>query len=92
MRYLKVYQNVNFAFNLSDKPISCDMRFTAYMILANSAIFSICDIIKTLFWTPVLVAEYFPREYIYVRYMPKAFSIRKIWGQFLCFDSTIENH
>ena len=52
IQYLKVCQNAAFPFNLSFKPTFYNMWFTRYMIVANSAIFSLLDVIKTLFGTP----------------------------------------
>ena len=65
MRYLKVCKNVDILFNLSYKLTFYCMWFTRYMIVANSAIFSLYDIIKTLFQTPppMLVARHFLRVY-----------------------------
>ena len=50
MQYLKVYQNVNNSFNLNYKPSFYDMLFTSYTVVANSAIYNLCDVKKTLFW------------------------------------------
>ena len=77
MRYLKVYQNINILFNLSYKPTFYGVQLTRYIFVANSAIFSFCDI-KPVPKTLIPVAGHFLRGFVNAFHMPKAFSIRKI--------------
>ena len=90
MWYLKVCQNISFPFNLSCRLAFSKMQFTRYTIVANLVILSPCDVIKTLFRTPPCLYWAFSQRVFFAFYMPKAFSIWKIWSKFARFDSTVK--
>lgn len=82
MQYLKVCQNVNFLFNLSNKTTLYNMLFLKYRIVANSAI------LKPLWHhkKPVLHKSMVRDRYFHAFQIPLAFSILKTWSKFPCFE------